>query len=87
VLPLALPAVVLAGVGGVLAWFAGAHIWITLVAIVAVAAAWLWVWRQSRRARARAARRTIYMLATSTMLLGVALIWPVIEPSLMKVLR
>jgi hypothetical protein len=39
VLPLALPAVALAGAGGILAWFAGAFAWVTAVAVAAVARA------------------------------------------------
>jgi hypothetical protein len=87
VLPLALPAVVLAGAGGILAWFAGAFPWMTGVAVVAVAAAWGWVWWESARSRARPATSTLYLMALATVLLAVALLWPLIEPGLRMALR
>jgi hypothetical protein len=74
VLPLALPAVVLAGAGSILAWFAGAF-------------AWGWVWWESARSRARPATSTLYLMALATVLLAVALLWPLIEPGLRMALR
>ena len=87
VLPLALPAVVLAGAGGVLAWFAGAFPWMIGVAVVAVAAAWGGVWWESARARARPAASTLYLMALATVLLAVALLWALMEPGLRMALR
>ncbi len=87
VLPLALPAVVLAGAGGTLPWLAGAHGWITAISGLLVAAAWLIVWTQRRCARAKPARGTIYMLIAATLLLALALLWPAIEPGLVKALQ
>jgi hypothetical protein len=87
VLPLALPAVMLASAGGMLAWLASGHMLITISAGIAVAAAWLWVWGQTRRVRAKPARGTIHMLALSTGLFGLALLWPIIEPVLIKTLQ
>jgi membrane protein implicated in regulation of membrane protease activity len=51
VLPFALPAVALAGVGSIVALLAGALFWATALAVVAVAGAWLWVAWQSLRSR------------------------------------
>jgi hypothetical protein len=55
--------------GSILAWFA-------------VAAAWGWVWWESARSRARPATSTLYLMAVATVLLAVALLWPLIEPGL-----
>jgi hypothetical protein len=74
VLPLALPAVILAGGGSILAWFAGAFAWMTGVAVAAVAAAWGWVWWESARLRARPAPSTLYLMALATVLLAMALL-------------
>jgi hypothetical protein len=87
VLPLALPAVILAGGGSILAWFAGAFAWMTGVAVVAVAAAWGWVWWESARSRARPAPSTLYLMGLATVLLAVALLWPLIEPGLRMALQ
>jgi hypothetical protein len=87
VLPLALPAVVLASTGSMLAWIAGAHVWMTTIAVIAVAVAWIWIWRETVRSRARPARSTLYMMAVATFLLALALAWPLIEPKLLAVLR
>jgi hypothetical protein len=87
VLPVALPAVALAGAGGILAWFAGAFAWVTAVAVAAVAGAWGWVWWQSARSRRRPAASTLYLMALATALLAVALLWPLIEPKLRMALQ
>jgi hypothetical protein len=62
----AAPAVVLAGAGSILAWFAGAFAWMT---------------------GARPATSTLYLMAVATVLLAVALLWPLIEPGLRMALR
>lgn len=87
VLPLALPAVTLGAAGGVLAWLTAAHIWITIIAAIAVLGGWLWVWLQSIRYRARAATTTIVMLSISTGMLVLALSWPALEPSIVRLLQ
>jgi hypothetical protein len=87
VLPLALPAVVLASTGSVLAWLAGAHGWVTAMALIATAVTWIWIWRQSTRARARPARSTLYMMGIATAFLALALIWPLLEPHIVRALR
>jgi hypothetical protein len=50
-LPLAFPAVLLAGAGGALAWLGGAHLWMTGPGVVALLAAWHWIWRRNARSR------------------------------------
>lgn len=87
VLPLALPAVALASTGTMLAWLTGAHAWMTALASIAVAAAWVWIWRESVRSNARPARLTLYMMVVATLLLALALAWPLIEPKLLAALR
>jgi hypothetical protein len=61
VLPFALPAVALAGLGSVIALLAGALVWVTALAVVIVAGAWTWVGWRSFLLRARPARQTLYI--------------------------
>lgn len=86
VLPFAVPAIALAGAGSMLALLAGAHAWVTGVAAVAVAAAWIWIWWQSVWARARPAASTLYLMSIASALLAVALLWPYIEPHIVRAL-
>jgi hypothetical protein len=86
VLPFALPAAVLATTGGILAWFANMHVWITGLAILAVLGAWGWIAWQTHRTRRRQAASTIYVMMAATGLLAVAMLWPVIEPHLVRAL-
>jgi hypothetical protein len=53
VLSLALPAAALAGTGSILAWAAGAHAWVTGLAVVAVLGAWGWIAWQTVQTRCR----------------------------------
>ena len=87
VLPVALPAVALASVGGVLAWFAGAFAWATRVAVIAVAAAWGGVWWRGARSRVRPASSTLGLMGLATGLLVVALLWPRLEAMLLPLIR
>ena len=84
VAPLAVPAVVLAGTGSMLAWLAGAHSWMTVLATLAVAVAWLWVWRHAIRTGLRPAPSTFRVLGIATFLLALAIFWPVIEPEIAR---
>lgn len=86
VLPFALPAVALAGLGSVLAMLAGALAWITALAVVIVAGAWAWVGWQSFRSRARPARITVYLMGGATALTAVPVMWRQIEPTLIRLL-
>ena len=87
VLPFALPAAVLASTGPLLAWLVGIHKWVTVLAILAVVGAWGWVAWQSRRTRKRPAPSTLVMMTLSTTLLAVAVLWPLIEKPLIRMLR
>jgi hypothetical protein len=84
VAPLAVPAVVLAVTGSMLAWLAGAHSWMTVLATFAVAAAWLWVWRHAIRTGLRPAQSTFRILGIATFLLALAVSWPFVEPEIAR---
>jgi hypothetical protein len=84
VLPFAFPAVAAAGTGGVLAWFAGAHSWATAVASLIVAGAWISIGIQTHRVRRRPARTPVYMMALATAVLVLAILWPRIEPHVIR---
>ncbi|WP_159082233.1 hypothetical protein [Rhodanobacter thiooxydans] len=83
-LPLAFPAVAATAIaGGLLGWLAGAHVWLTVLAVVAVVGAWLWVWRQSVKHKARLASSTLGLMGLASLVLVLALAWPQLEPKLM----
>lgn len=83
-LPLAFPAVAATAMaGGLLGWLAGAHIWLTVLAVFAVVGAWLWVWRQSVKRKARLATSTRWLMGLASLVLALALAWPHVEPKLM----
>lgn len=87
VLPVALPAVALALGATTLSWMEAANGWLTLAATLMLLAAWGLVWRQSARTGQRASKATIYMLGAATLLTGVALAWPWLEPSLVALFK
>lgn len=87
VLPFALPAVALATSGAVIAWVAAAYPWATTLAVTIVAAAWLWIAVTSVRTRAWPSRSTWYAMGTATMVLGLAVLWPRIEPALIAMFK
>jgi hypothetical protein len=80
VLPFAFPAVATASTGSLLAWFAGAHNWATALAAVIVAGAWISIGFQGHRRQQKASRATVYTMALATAVLGLAVVWPRIEP-------
>ncbi|MFM9847373.1 MAG: hypothetical protein ACKVP3_09445 [Hyphomicrobiaceae bacterium] len=86
VLPFALPAAALAGTGSILALFAAAHAWVTILAILAVVGAWGWIATLIVRTRCRPASSTLTLMLTATALTGVAVLWPFIEPHLLNAL-
>lgn len=85
-LPVAFPAVALALLGGGVAFLGLAHMAMLVVGLVAVLAAWAWVWWQSRRTGRRPARVTIRLMIVATGLLGLAVIWPLIERPLLALI-
>ena len=84
VLPFALPATVLAATGSLLAWFVKLHLWVTILAILSVAGAWGWIGWQTRR---KPAFSTRLMMGAATVLLTVAVLWPLLEKPLVRMLR
>ena len=87
VLPFALPAVVLASSGGVLAAFAQAFWGALYLATAMVGGAWLWVLADTRRTGRRPANATLTMMAIATVALGAAAVWPQLEPHLIAMLK
>ena len=87
VLPFALPAVMLASSGGVLAVFAQAFWGALYLATILVGGAWLWVFADTRRTGKRPNRSTLIMMAVATAALGAAAVWPTIEPHLIAMLK
>lgn len=86
-LPLALPAATLATVGGTLALFAGAYRWLAPLAVLAVVGAWIWVVHLSRTNGKRPARSTQVIMTIATAMMVLAMLWPVLEPSIVAALR
>lgn len=86
VLPFALPAVVLASAGVILAWFGDMHVWITSLAIAAVVGAWGWIAWQTHRTRRKPATSTVYAMMVATALVAIAVLWPSIEERLVSLL-
>ena len=86
VLPIAIPAIALTSMGGVLAWFGSVHVWATWIAAAAVVAGWIWIVRLAAKSRARTAPATLWLMGIATLSLGVAVFWPFIEPALISVL-
>jgi predicted negative regulator of RcsB-dependent stress response len=76
----------LAGAGGIIAWFAKAQIWLIALALIAVSGGWGWVGWQSLRSKAKLARSTLYAMARATLLLALAIAWPILEPSVLRAL-
>ncbi|MGE3344055.1 MAG: hypothetical protein AB7L71_11535 [Vicinamibacterales bacterium] len=87
VLPFALPAVALAGTGGVIAWL-GRAFWPALYSAGAlVTLAWAWVAVSSIRTGRRPAPATMRAMLIATTALALALLWPTLEPHILGVLR
>lgn len=87
VLPFALPAVALAGTGGVIAWFGQAFWGALYTAGALVTLAWTWVAVITFRTKRRPAPSTLRAMLMATVALGVALIWPTLEPHILRALR
>ena len=80
VLPFALPAVILANAGGVIALLDHAHGWATWLAAVGVVAAWAWTGRQAIRTSMRPAISTLVMMSIATIVVATAASWPLLKP-------
>jgi hypothetical protein len=84
-LPFAFPAVAASAAGGVLAWLAHAHGWVTRLAAVIVSGAWISVALRSRGAKAKPANATLYWMAAASAALALAIVWPTIEPHIIQI--
>ena len=62
------------------------HAWVTGLAILAVIGAWGWIAWQTVRTRCKPAASTLLVMAAATGLVVIAVLWPVIEPQLVRVL-
>ena len=87
VLPFALPATILASTGSLLALLVKMHVWVTILAILSVVGAWGWIAWQTRRTRRKPAISTLFTMGTSTMLLTIAVLWPLLEKPIIRRLR
>ena len=86
-LPLLVPALALGASGAVLAWLAGAHTWLRIIAALAVLAAWGWAIRERVVRRRRIRIMTVVFLGASSALTAIAFFWGTVEPLLLTALR
>ena len=70
-----------------LAWFVKFHLWVTILAILSVAGAWGWIAWQTRRTRRKPAPSTLFTMGTATVLMTLAVLWPLLEKPLIRMLR
>jgi hypothetical protein len=87
VLPFALPATMLASTGSLLALLVKMHVWVTILAMLSVAGAWGWIAWQTHRTRRKPAISTLFMMGAATMILTVAVLWPLLEKPIIRMLR
>jgi cytochrome bd-type quinol oxidase subunit 2 len=80
ILPLTLPAAVLAFAGGSIAILDHAHGWITKLAMAVVIGTWCWIGWQRRRNGRRITRVAAALMIVATLLTATAACWPLIEP-------
>ena len=86
VLPFALPAVILANVGSIITLADHAHGWVTWLAVLAVAAAWVWIGRQAILTRMKPTASTLAMMAVATVVMTLAVSWPLLKPTVFHTL-
>ena len=86
VLPLVLPAVVMANIGGVTAVLDHAHVWMTRLAMLVLGIAWAVTIRQAVKNRTWPTRTAIALLIASTFLTTTAASWKWIEPAAFQML-
>lgn len=85
VLPLAMPAVMLTSAGSLILFLAGASAWAAKLALIAVFGGWIWVWSQSARTKIRPAKSTLYAMSIATLVLALALGWPLYEAAVLRI--
>lgn len=80
ILPLTLPPVIVGGVGGLFALLGHAHGWVSRLAGLIVVAAWIWIGWQVVRQKRRMTGPAAALMISATLLAGVAIAWPLLEP-------
>lgn len=70
-----------------LAWLAGAHTWLRVVAVLTVATAWGWAAWEPAVKRLRERGLTWVLMGVSSFLTVIAFFWGAIEPQLMAALQ
>ncbi len=87
VLPVAFPAIALAGGGAVLVWIDAATKVMFVAALLSVIGAWGWVVYRARSTGKRTANATLVMMRIATAALGLGLAFPAYEPFLVKLIK
>ena len=87
VLPVAFPAIALAGGSAVLVWIDAATKVMFIAALLSVIGAWGWVIYRARSTGKRTARTTLLMMQIATAVLALGLAFPVYEPFLIKLIK
>ena len=87
VLPVAFPAIALAGGGAVLIWIDAATKVMFVAALLSVIGAWGWVIYRARSTGKRTAKATRLMMQVATAVLALGLAFPVYEPFLIKLIK
>src|SRR5262249_5477804 len=85
--PLALPAAMLASVGGVLAWVGRLYLAASFIAAGLVLAAWTWIGLVKVRTGSWPARSTLVIASAATLAAMLAWAWPLLEDGVVQVLR
>ncbi len=87
VLPVAFPAIALAGGGAVLVWIDAATKVVIVAALLSVIGAWGWVIYRARSTGKRTAKATLLMMRIATTVLALGLAFPVYEPFIIKLIK
>ncbi|MBR0779148.1 hypothetical protein JQ543_11345 [Bradyrhizobium diazoefficiens] len=86
VLPFALPAVALAGVGGAIAVLGRAHGLMTILSIAVVLGAWGWIGWRSRTAGLKIRKPALAAMGAATVLTAIAALAPILGPTVLCVI-
>jgi len=87
IVPFALPAAMLAGVGSTLALFDHAHRWMTNVAALAVIASWAWLTWQAVQNNRKPSTSAVAIMFVASGIITIALLWPLIDRPIIQALR
>lgn len=87
VLPVAFPAIAVAGGGALLGWIDAATKLMFVAALLSVIGAWGWVIYRARSTGKRTAKATLLMMQAATAVLALGLAFPAYEPFLIKLIK